>query len=276
MIIDQGTILYGFRSEKYPEICCYAIIISASCDIANHKIPKYYYLTAVDAKQWFCTKVGYEQVYNHYIQNLKSGLKTALQTCQLNVDLICELLPDQVSTIFNAVEMNRKQRRKLDESYAKFHRFSDPGMDYDKRKALIAAEQKCVLDYLGRVSKGEILHYYYLPNDTYLEHGTKADGLIVDLQEIGYLSVDDVKKIATPGIDYLCVQQNGQLYEDRDRLSKQFWLRNENDFVDVEGAVDSPWREHLMQRFSNGFIRIGVDGAREADYKRLVEKICEG
>ena len=36
--IDQGTVIYGMRSEKYPEKMCYAIIISARCDIANDKV----------------------------------------------------------------------------------------------------------------------------------------------------------------------------------------------------------------------------------------------
>ena len=46
--INQGTVLYGMRSEKYPEKMCYAVIISARCDIANNKITKLYYLIAVN------------------------------------------------------------------------------------------------------------------------------------------------------------------------------------------------------------------------------------
>ena len=31
---DQGTIVYGIKSLKYPDSVCYGIIITASCDIA--------------------------------------------------------------------------------------------------------------------------------------------------------------------------------------------------------------------------------------------------
>ena len=55
------------------------------------------------------------------------------------------------------------------------------------------------------------------------------------------------------------------------RLRRSFWLESESDFVGVEGTIQSPWREHLMQRFSNVFIRIGLDNPSESDFKDLIE-----
>ena len=83
--IEQGNIYYGFRSEKYTEVCCYAVIISARCDIANNKISKLYYLTAVDAKEWFCTKEGFECVYG---VPLKEDLKNKTNALEINVNVL--------------------------------------------------------------------------------------------------------------------------------------------------------------------------------------------
>lgn len=54
-LLDQGTIIYGIRSDKYPNLRCYGIIITASCDIAQQKVSKLYYLLAIDATEWFCS-----------------------------------------------------------------------------------------------------------------------------------------------------------------------------------------------------------------------------
>ena len=65
--ITQGTVIYGLRSDKYPEVACYAVIISARCDIANDKIDKLYYLTAVNVRDWFCTECGFKETYGKFI-----------------------------------------------------------------------------------------------------------------------------------------------------------------------------------------------------------------
>lgn len=61
--IEQGTIIYGVKSKKYPESKCYSIIISARCDVFNGKIDKVYCLTALDVGEWLCTKKGFDIVY---------------------------------------------------------------------------------------------------------------------------------------------------------------------------------------------------------------------
>ena len=40
-----------------------------------------------------------------------------------------------------------------------------------------------------------------------------------------------------------------------------------------ESQIQSPWREHLMQRFSHAFVRIGLDGAEKKDYEVLATKV---
>ena len=82
--IDQGTIIYGIQSAKYPTIPCYGVIITARCDIAQRKVPKYYFLIAVDASDWFCSEHGYELVYRATIKNLKNDIDCKATELDLN------------------------------------------------------------------------------------------------------------------------------------------------------------------------------------------------
>lgn len=92
--LTQGTVVYGMRSDKYPEIASYAIIISARCDIANDKIDKLYYLSAVNVRDWFCTGHGFKTAYGETIKNMKKTFKSEIQQYDLNEDLIFELQYD--------------------------------------------------------------------------------------------------------------------------------------------------------------------------------------
>lgn len=51
----QGTIIHRLRLEQYPNKECSAIIITAECDIAQCKVSKFYYLTAMDVRTWVGT-----------------------------------------------------------------------------------------------------------------------------------------------------------------------------------------------------------------------------
>ena len=53
--IKQGTIIHGLRSNQYPNRECSAIIITAECDIAQCKVSKFYYLSAMDVRTWMDT-----------------------------------------------------------------------------------------------------------------------------------------------------------------------------------------------------------------------------
>ena len=104
--IDQGTVIYGMRSEKYPEKMCYAIIISARCDISNDKISKLYYLTAVNAREWFCTENGFNEVYSKVLEDKKKNFKNSNKKYNINFDLLLTM-PYETAVI--VLEKNEKK-----------------------------------------------------------------------------------------------------------------------------------------------------------------------
>lgn len=99
---DQGTIIYGVRSEKYPEGPCYGVIITAMCDIAQRKVPKYYYLTALDASAWFCSAFGFAQTYASKRKQLREKIYASARELELDGDTLIKQSPSALAMIVSA------------------------------------------------------------------------------------------------------------------------------------------------------------------------------
>ena len=268
--IDQGTVIYGMRSEKYPEKMCYAIIISARCDIANDKISKLYYLTAVNAREWFCTENGFNEVYSKVLEDKKKNFKNSNKKYKINFDLLLTMPYETAVIVLEKNEKNEKKRANLIGSFTEIYQYVGP-LNFDSRRKFVKANSSPAVKFLDKIVKGHINHYFFLPKRVYENSEIGNDGLIVDLQEIGILSMYDAKCLKSPGIDFQILSEMDT--SEQERLTKTYWLENCDDFVEIEGVVRSPWCELLMQRFSNDFIRIGVDGTNEHDYKELIDQM---
>lgn len=302
--IDQGTVIYGIRSSKYPTVPCYGVIITARCDIAQKKVPKYYFLIAVDASDWFRTEHGYGLVYRTTIHDLRSSINSMANEIDLNGDVLISLNSSDLKTVLlnkhlecSGDKKNLSKIDRLSNKILEYRIFNDVTMTDEQRGQAIKKKPKQAEDELSKIDKGDKNHYYYLPQHAYLKNSVYNKGLIVDLLEIGKLSLQDAEMIRTPGIDYQILPQlptpedmieviNTGVRQEIDRmfnsinenrrLSAKYWLNNDSDFVVVEGVIQSPWCEHLMQRFSNAFIRIGIDNPTKKDYSEVIARCYTG
>lgn len=298
MVIEQGTVIYGIRSEKYPSVPCYGVVITARCDIAQNKVPKYYFLVAVDASDWFRTQYGYNLVYKQKINNLKQQIKDIANEFDLNGEVLISLSSDELDTIFSDVhiqiENEKKKLKKLDslkEKIALYHFYLSKGDSDEFRGNVIKSDSQPAVEFLKDIDQGKQMHLYFLPQHAYLKNKTMSKGIIIDLLEIRELSIDDARRIMTPGIDFQLLNKRtspqdvieiitgGNAHDvermlseniETIRLSKDYWLKNDSDYVAIEGNTMSPWCEHLMQRFSNAFIRIGLDNPTQKDYEDII------
>lgn len=305
--IDQGTVIFGIKSEKYPSLPCYGIVITARCDIEQGKVPKYYFLEAVDAASWFCTKHGYEQVYIETIKAKMDKVCTIAQELELDGVTLLSISCKEIQTILNSkkkqIAGDKKLSKKinsLNEGISEYMQVAQIESDDEHRKQGVKNNSKTAISYIKNIDSGKLHHYHFIPRTAYLDNNEdKSKGLIVDFLEIRSLALEDAKKIATPlsssnhsesGIYYsdlpslpsiedLGNKKDVERYIEKlteyTRLKKNYWLENDTDFVAIEGTVKSPWCEHLMQRFSNSFARIGLDNPTDADYKALIES-CYG
>lgn len=297
--IEQGTIIYGMKSQKYPSCPCYGIIITARCDIAQNKVPKYYYLIAVDAHTWFCSKHGYTVVYGKTIEERRKAIYSKAEELELDGYTLLSLSNEDLALVIDDKKQqfagNSRERKKvvdLNTLIEQYSKIAQVETDDNHRKKAIKENTKVAFSYLRDIDSGKMHHYYFLPQAAYLDNDIKSKGLIVDLLEIKSLTLEDAKKIASPlsEISYERlpplpteeeISQTERIDDiikrlrERSRLETTFWLENESDFVGIEGTIKSPWCEHLMQRFSNVFIRIGLDNPSENDFRTLIDDCCQ-
>ena len=275
--LDQGTMLSNVRSSKYSGIRCFGVVITASCDIANtnensSKVSKLYYLVAVEVKKWLSVETGYNLVYKEKKNNLLQTVNSCAENCGLSASELLRMESTDADKVISGCEAESKKIKRLNESMQNYALFCREGMNDDDRKEAIKKDTDTAVKFLEKITKGETLHYYFLPEIAYkVEGGQKSSGLIVDLQEIESISIQDALRIPSPGIDRQLFSEYTE--EECKRYSDLFWLEQEDDYVDCDTIIQSPWREHLMQRFSHDFSRIGLDGPTKTDYKALVDGI---
>ncbi len=270
--LDQGTVLFGLRSDKYPGIPCYGIVITASCDISNDKVAKLCFLIGVDARRWFCTEYAYHQVYDTKIENLFKPVEDMCRKFSLDANAIRNFAPEDVYAVIEGTLEKESDQDKFKRVYQSYADYCRPGMDDEARRLIIQQDRKPALTFLTEIGAEKRFHFFYLPKAAYLKSDTRKDeGLMVDLQEIGAISMYDAKQIVGRGIDNLLLARENP--EESARLCAQFWLEGREDFVGIEGEIISPWREHLMQRFARDFSRIGLDGATNREYEKLLQSV---
>lgn len=113
--IEQGTIIYGVKSNKYPESKCYSIIISARCDVFNGKIDKVYCLTALDVGEWLCTKKGFDIVY---YKDFLDRINQLLSGKKINASVLKDFSEDERNRlIFQFKEKDQEIKKRIYAAY---------------------------------------------------------------------------------------------------------------------------------------------------------------
>ena len=267
--LSQGALLYGIKSEKYPGSRCYGIIISARCDIANKKIARLYYLIALDAREWLTTQIGFSFALEQPMSNAKKQFGQKVVKRGLNVDDLLTFTPEMVEHVLKS-EMKEKESIDALKDYNEYIRFCS--LYRETRYDLIKEKLKHVLARLKEINSGKWEHWYYLPEVAYLKSGKKSKGLIVDLQELYPMAFEDAELICEGRVDRHKLNL-GLDKKTLEHFSHFCYLEEDDDYVSIDSIIASPWCEHLMQRFSNAFIRIGLDGATEKDFTELITSI---
>lgn len=270
MELDQGSIIYGIRSDKYPNNNCFGIIITASCDIANNKASKLHYIVGLDLDEWILTDDCFDL---SYIKAELSTLSNFLNPFDLDVNTLLEFDVDEAQCVIEEYIPDETAKTKIKNALQQYYLYKKS--DIDERIQIIKKNPKPVIKIIKGINKNEYLHYHYLPQAAYsgeLEANKVLDkGIIVDFQEISIINIEDARLIASKGIDY----NNLKTYEKnvREKYKKMFWLEGQDDFIILNSNIACPWREHLMQRFSHSFIRIGVDGATNSDIQKIQSRL---
>ena len=143
-------------------------------------------------------------------------------------------------------------------------------MTLEEKAEVYRSESGTVSSYFAEIANGRNTHYLFVPNEAITEKIADTNGLLVDLLELDYLPLELVKKIASGKIDYEVLAET-----DKVEYDKKFFIRDQPGFAYPMGQVDSPWREYVLQHFSNCFIRIGVNNPGRDEAKAIVNDLFQ-
>ena len=271
--LTQGTIITGVRSDKYPNIRCNGVVISARCDLANCKISKIYYLVAVPSDDWLLSDEEFNIVLSQRQNELEDKLQAKLGGSGLDWSTLKSFSVEDFSTVIHDQEVGlKKDTEKVLEIFLTFKNYTNKYLEPGDKKAILQNENKSVASSLLKIVNGQMMHYIYVPENAYIKDGSIDKGLIIDLQELEYISIRDAERLANCEID---IQSKDLSDADKQRYNNYFFLMDWPGYAMAECDIASPWTEYIMQRFSNAFIRIGVDGPQKEDVQSMVSRVSK-
>ena len=236
--LNQGAVFIGAYAEDYAESVNYGLVITARCDIAQDKAKKYSYMPLVSLVDWMkfdfvelLIKRVTKAAQNSVVSTLKSigGSELLLKTYPLAK--IQENYKEQGSA---------KQRKSFTNACRKLELLdsvNDLPVSDEMLNQLIASFESDAKAIIQQLIAQNLTGYYFV--DDVLEGGA----CIALLREIHHLKRDTALALRT-GIR---IDDGSVNYPDDSDLSYTI------------GTIKSPYIEHVMQKFSELFIRIGID-----------------
>ena len=108
--ITQGTMVYGVRTAKYPEIVAYGIVISARCDLAQKKINRIFYLSGINLYEWIQSPVGIAEAI---LPNVTNKVASLLKNELLEWEVLRDYTEDEFAQVIKC-EVTKKPEKIID------------------------------------------------------------------------------------------------------------------------------------------------------------------
>lgn len=266
--LTQGSIIADIRSEKYDNLRCKGIIISARCDFAQGKIKQFHYLSAMDIKDWIFEEL-YRTIVEECIKSEKGQIKKCAERYRLDFNTLESFGYEKMKDILKH-HVSKKELASALESCEICERNEKLLVVKDRKKQKeFLGEKACKKKFISKVNAllcSAYPKFAFIPQKGYMDSESLVQGLVVDLQDIHQIDMKFKKGLLNSEYDYQLIKDE----ELRKELNGYFFFENEDDFIIIEGMVKSPWIEYILQMFAHSFIRIGVDNASQDE----IEKFC--
>lgn len=264
----QGSIIADIRSEKYENLRCKGIIISARCDFAQDKIKQFHYLSAMDIKEWVFGELYYA-IVEECIKSEKGQIRKCAEKYRLDFDTLESFGYEKMKEVLKH-HVSKKELSSALESCEKCERNEEMLVVKDRKKQReFLGDKACKKKFVNKVNAllcSAYPKFAFIPQKGYMNSESLIQGLVVDLQDIHQIDMKFKKGLLNNEYDYQLIKDDGI----RKELNRYFFFENEEDFIIIEGMVQSPWIEYILQMFAHSFIRIGVDNASQDE----IEKFC--
>jgi hypothetical protein len=251
--LSQGSIFNYAYHEDYMEEEVLGVVITARCDISNSKAEKYSFLPVIPLRKWI--KVELKSILERrYSKSIKNAALQDLKSLGFSENLIdmygFERVKDQLKL---SIPHKKKLVEKALISIERYNCLEDKVLFYKN----ISFFDKEVNLIIRDIIENKIMDYFFI--DCVGEYGS----CIVNLRDVGVLDKIFANKIQD-GIE-VCM-----LTEEEKKLCRSVTMFDSDALVSLVGEINSPYIELLMQRFSDNFVRIGVDNP----HVDLANEVC--
>lgn len=251
--VTQGSLFINAYAEDYCDCVNYGLVITARCDISQGKANIFSFLPVVGLQDWLCrdfVKILKKRV----LPQVRSALIAQFESIGGSEMLLNTYSIEKISDSFLSAEPSKSQK-KFAETYDKYKILLDVG-----EHGGVGAELQKVL-HLYRKDSWKILSELVAQNISgyYFFDDVCGDGPhVVLLREIHHLESEFANRLK---VGYK-IKSEGVKYSDGD------------DFSYTIGTVRSPYIEHVMQKFSELFTRIGIDDPRHDYAEKIISQIA--
>lgn len=241
--LTQGSIISGCISADYPDKEVYGLIITPRCDLSHGiKVSTVHYLPIVKIDDW--KDCDGKRIF---IEDAKKQIKSTINNWVVNEYNVYNFLDLPLYSIQKLRDMlnEKKANEKIKKAVELFIDFNESNAnDYLKNNP------KLFNKILERLVKNELAPFYIIES-----WENTIDYFVVNLREIHQISKETARKL-----------QQGFF---ADNVAEQFFLSNSLKNADptspwsvvyeIVAQLDSPYIEHLLQRYTYNFSRIGVE-----------------
>lgn len=237
--ITQGSIINNCLADNYHEkLDIYGLIITPRCDLAHDgKVNTIHYLPVVNFEDWLCCD-GEEYLFSKWITNIKDKFSQMCSKYEIPPDLqelsLYEKISNELITDKSKRDAFLEKADSLFNSSTRHRAFANYVHKTDTQKSLL------------RNLIGDDLPAYYLIEDW---DEARAIPKIVLLRELKRISYETGKKISVG-------MNASEMKRSYDELK---YTSINSGLYQICAEVNSPYIEHIMQRFSHNFCRIGVE-----------------
>lgn len=248
--ITQGAIFSCAYSPYYDKENILGIVISARCDIAQKKLPQYYYLPVIPFTIW--KKCDLPKILKHryykekqkQLNNLIGGVET-LQIFGL------QSIRNKLSELLDCDKKKKKKEQQIIEIIEVLDALGSE--DIFRLKDTFEKEIK---SFVKSIIENKEDKYFFI--DKLNQYGSCMINLF-DINVISSQTIDNLDK----GIEL----SNGKKWGGLNNISAI------DNFAYVIGELESPYIEHVMQKFALGLIRVGLESPNVNDMTEELMKI---
>lgn len=248
-VITQGSIINCCVADNYHDCQVNGIVITPRCDLAHDgKVSFVHYLPIIDFKDWIL-KDGKDYLFARWFDNKKSKFEKQCKQYSIPSNISSKDSYEKMAAAVIKVKNNYSSFMDSVNAYFGAKMDSAAFLKYIKGKDA----KNILIDNLSKDS----LPAYYLVEDWEKDSHSYKIILLRELKRIGYKTATLISK----GVKANMVNQRN---DDLRFIDEQQCY--------IQTQVASPFIEHIMQRFSYNFCRIGVDDRNKT---QITEKLTQ-